>query len=214
MENVKDDTVILASPEVVALLTKANKAAGSMLAYCRQAADKAAAQIDATKKPAETIADIIGAYNVQFKGFDANVKQNFVAFLHLHAVKDAPIVIEVKSKDAKGEIFTTAGEMLDKPISKHALRDMAKQVREHIGTARASGGGNKPKSTKAPIFPPAPDMTVKMTDVDAFNAWTDNLEEYLSDAVYRPRIDARLIELGYTLTKAATGRIVKGSASA
>lgn len=209
----KTENVVLAVPAVVSLLTKANKAAGSMLQYCREAAALAAAQLDSEKPAAEALPEVIGAYSAQFKGFDPNVKQNFVAFLHLHAVKDAPIVIEVKSKDAKGEICTTAGEMLDKPISKHTLRDMAKQVREHIGTNRASGGGAKPKA-KTPIFPAAPDMTVKMSDVDAFNAWLDNFEEYINDAVYRPRIDARLIELGYTLGKAAKGKVVKGSASA
>ena len=209
----KTENVVLAVPAVVSLLTKANKAAGSMLQYCREAAALAAGQLDNEKPAKDALSEVIGAYSAQFKGFDPNVKQNFVAFLHLHAVKDAPIVIEVKSKDAKGEINTTAGEMLDKPISKHTLRDMAKQVREHIGTNRAAGGGAKTKA-KTPIFPDAPDMTVKMSDVAAFTAWLDNFEEYINDAVYRPRIDARLIELGYTLGKATQGKVIKGKASA
>jgi hypothetical protein len=42
----------------------------------------------------------------------------------------------------------------------------------------------------------------------------DNLDEYLKDAVYHPRIVARLIESGYTLQKAAKGVKITGKASA
>jgi hypothetical protein len=52
------------------------------------------------------------------------------------------------------------------------------------------------------------------TETDAFSAWLDNLPEYLGDAVYHPRIVARLIESGYTLQKAAKGTKITGKASA
>jgi hypothetical protein len=198
---------------VIDSLNKANKAAGSMLEYCRKAAELAATQLDATKTPKEAHAEIMAIYSPQFAGADANVKQNFSAFLVLHADKRAVIDLKIKSGDESKTVSTTAGEMIGKPLTKHTLRDLAKQVREVNDMGRASGGGRKPRQPVAKptaIFAPAPDMN----DETAFLAWCDNLSEYLLDAVYRPRIDARLIEMGLVITKTTKGKVIKGTASA
>ena len=204
MENAK----LTQNAEVSKHIKAAGKAAGTMLAECRKAADIAAKQLDMKKPVSERIAEIVTAYAADFAGLDHNVKANFVSYLTIHAVPDAPVTITIKSKDESGEIHTNAADIISKPLSKHTLKDVAKQVREHAGIGRASGGGRKPRQPVAK--PAAPDMT----DETAFLAWCDNLSEYLLDAVYRPRIDARLIEMGLVLTKTAKGKVVKGSASA
>lgn len=193
--------------DAMAALNKAAKAATNMLTFCRQAADMAASQLDMAEEPKTRVQTVVSVYNPAFVGVDANVKQNFVAFLTLHAFPDAPVTTTKKVDDEKIDIHTTAGDILAKPISKHTLRDVAKQVREHAGTARKTGGGAKPKAA-APVAAP------EASEMDAFSAWLDNLEEYLSDSVYHGKVVARLIEAGYTLGKATKGKVIKGKASA
>jgi hypothetical protein len=209
MENAK----LTQNAEVSKHIKAAGKASGTMLAECRKAAEIAATQLDMKKPVSERIAEIMEIYSKDFAGFDANVRANFKDFLTIFAVPDAPVSIEIKSKDAATEIHTTAGDMASKPMVKHTMKDIAKQVREFAGMSRAAGGGRKPRQPVAKptaTFPTAPDMT----DETAFLAWCDNLSEYLLDAVYRPRIDARLIEMGLIITKTAKGKVVKGTASA
>jgi hypothetical protein len=209
MENAK----LTQNAEVTKHIKAAGKASGTMLAECRKAAELAAMQLDMKKPVPERIAEIMEIYAKDFAGFDANVRANFKDFLTIFAVPDAPVSIEIKSKDESSEIHTTAGDMASKPMVKHTMKDIAKQVREFAGMSRAAGGGRKPRqpvAKPAAAFPAAPDMT----DETAFLAWCDNLQEYLLDAVYRPRIDARLIEMGLMITKTAKGKVVKGTASA
>ena len=202
------DTKIALSPiaDAMAALNKAAKAATNMLTFCRQAADMAASQLDMAEEPKSRVQTVVTIYNPAFVGVDANVKQNFVAFLTLHAFPDAPVTTTAKVDDEKIDIHSTAAEILAKPVSKHTLRDVAKQVREHAGTARKPGGGTKPKA--------AVNTAPQASDMDAFSAWLDNLEEYLSDSVYHGKVVARLIEAGYTLGKATKGKVIKGAASA
>jgi hypothetical protein len=202
------DTKIALTPiaDAMAALNKAAKAATNMLTFCRQAADMAASQLDMAEEPKTRVQTVVTIYNPAFVGVDANVKQNFVAFLTLHAFPDAPVTTTKKVDDEKIDIHSTAAEILAKPVSKHTLRDVAKQVREHAGTARKTGGGAKPKA--------AVNTAPQASDMDAFSAWLDNLEEYLSDSVYHGKVVARLIEAGYTLGKATKGKVIKGAASA
>ena len=202
------DTKIALSPiaDAMAALNKAAKAATNMLMFCRQAADMAAAQLDMTEEAKSRVQTVVTIYNPAFVGVDANVKQNFVAFLTLHAFPEAPVTMTKKVDDEKIDVHATAAEILAKPISKHTLRDVAKQVREHAGTARKTGGGAKPTA--------AVNTAPQASDMDAFSAWLDNLEEYLSDSVYHGKVVARLIEAGYTLGKATKGKVIKGAASA
>jgi hypothetical protein len=206
------DSKLTQIAEVSKHIKAAGKASGTMLAECRKAAEIAATQLDMKKPAADRIAEVMAIYAPDFAGFDHNVRANFKDFLTIFAVPDAPISYEVKSKDDAAEIHTTAGEMTDKPMAKHAMKDIAKQVREFAGMAR----NTKPRAPRQPVakpaavFPAAPDLT----DENAFSAWCDNLQEYLLDAVYRPRIDARLIEMGLIITKTAKGKVIKGTASA
>lgn len=193
---------------VGALINKAGRAAASMLQLCKEAAGKAAAQLNPAQPMGERIESVCSLYADDFKAAGHNVRALFKDALTLHAAAQTPVTVDAIGKDGKKvEQHITAAEAVAMP--KHAMRDAAKQVREAHGLARKSGAGRKPKAT--PTAAPAPDIK---SEVEAFSAWLDNLEEYLQDSVYNGRIKARLIEMGYTLGKATQGRKIKGAASA
>lgn len=210
MAKVINTTTIIGSRDaaVGALIGKAGKAAGTMLQCCKDAAAKAATQLNPETPIAGRIAAVVALYADDFKTAGHNVKSLFVDALTLHAAAQTPVTVDVVNKEGKKEEkHITAADAVAMP--KHAMRDAAKQVREANGMARKTA----PKTAKpaTPKAAPAPDM---QSDVDAFSAWLDNLPEYLSDAVYHPKIVARLIENGYTLSKAAKGTRVHGKAAA
>jgi len=187
-------------------------AAGTMLAECKKAAAIAATDLNPALPVGERINAVVAVYADDFKGLDANVKQNFVAFLTIHACASAPVMVK---KVVDGETVDTpalAGELLEQPLSKHALRDVAKQVRDHAGIARKSGGGRK--AVEKPSVAKVTTGSEAVSETEAFSAWVDNLETYFMDSVHHPKIVARLIELGFTVVKAAKGKFVKGVASA
>ncbi len=191
------------------LINQAGQAAASMLALCKDAASKAAAQLDPAKPMGERIAAVVALYADDFKAAGHNVKSLFTDALTLHAAAQTPVSVKAIGADGKQtDQHVKAADAVNMP--KHAMRDAAKQVREAHNIGRKAGGGRK---AAAPAAAPA-QAAVTATEVDAFNAWLDNTETYLNDAVYHPRIVARLIELGYTLNKAAKGRKVTGAASA
>ena len=191
------------------LINEAGQAASTMLAKCKEAAKAASAQLDSKKPLGERIAAVVALYADDFKAAGHNVKSLFTDALTLHAAEAAPVVVSVIGKDGKkADESTTAAKAVD--LSKHNMRDAAKQVREQNGLGRKAGAGRKPAKPAASL-PAAPDMK---TEADAFSAWLDNLPEYLLDAVYHPRIVARLIESGYRLEKAVKGTKIAGKASA
>jgi hypothetical protein len=57
-------------------------------------------------------------------------------------------------------------------------------------------------------------MTVTAGEIDGFTAWLENFDAYFTDAIFHQKIVARAIDCGYVITKAASGKIVKGKASA
>ena len=126
--------------------------------------------------------------------------------LTLLACADTDVAVKVVAKGGTAETYVKASEAVD--MSKHNLKDAAKQVREAHGMARKAGGGAKPTAT--PKTQAAPDML----HVDAFSNWLDMLPEYLNDSVYHGKLVAALIGQGYSLNKAAKGKVVKGVASA
>jgi hypothetical protein len=79
------------------------------------------------------------------------------------------------------------------------------------GIGRKTGGGRKTTAAKTPTAAPAPDMV--KTETDKFSAWLDDMDVYFKDAVFHPRIVAHMITLGYSVNKAAKGKVVKGSAT-
>lgn len=196
---------------VGALINKAGRAAASMLQLCKEAAAAAAGQLNPAQPMGERIDAVCALYADDFKAAGHNVRALFKDALTLHAAAQCPVTVDAIGKDGKKtEQHITAAQAVAMP--KHAMRDAAKQVREAHGLARKAGGGRKAAPKAAPKdAPPAPDIA---TETDAFLAWLDNMPEYLQDAVYRPRIEARLIEMGLILSKAARGRTVKGAASA
>ena len=192
------------------LINEAGQAAASMLAKCKEAAGQAAKQLDPSKPLPERIGAVVLLYSADFTAAGHNVKALFVDALTLHAAAQTPVSVNVIGKDGKKvDTHVTAAEAVE--MSKHNMRDAAKQVREAHGMGRRAGGGRKAAPTPPANVPDAPDLK---TETDAFSAWLDNLEPYFTDAVFHGRITARLIEMGYTVSKAAKGRVVKGAASA
>jgi hypothetical protein len=193
------------------LINEAGQAAQSMLTKCKEAAQKAAAQLDPAKPMGDRIAAVVSLYAADFTAAGHNVKALFVDALTLHAAAQCPVMVNTIGKDGKKvDTPTTAAEAVNMP--KHAMKDAAKQVREVHGIGRKTGGGRKTTAAKTtPAAPAAPDMV--KTETDKFSAWLDDFEGYFKDAVFHPRIVAHMITLGFSVNKAAKGKTVKGAAS-
>jgi hypothetical protein len=202
-------TVATRDAAIGTLINQAGQAAQSMLAKCKEAAAKAAQQLDSTKPMGERISTVVALYAADFKAAGHNVKSLFVDALTLHAGSTCHVMVNTIGKDGKKiDTPVTAAEAVNMP--KHAMKDAAKQVRETHNIGRKAGGGAKTKA-KAPAAPAAPDMV--KTETDKFSAWLDDFEGYFKDAVFHPRIVAHLITLGFSVSKAAKGKTVKGAAS-
>lgn len=193
-----------------ALILKAGKAAASMLQLCKEAGKAAAAQLNPATPIGQRIADVVALYADDFKAAGHNVKALFVDALTLHAAAQTPVTVSAIVDGKKADVHVTAAEAAAMP--KHAMRDAAKQVREAIGTARKVSA--KKPAAKMPVAPAAPDMTVTAGEIDGFTQWLENFEAYFTDAVFHQKIVARAIDCGYVITKAASGKVVKGKASA
>jgi hypothetical protein len=193
-----------------ALILKAGKAAASMLQLCKEAGKAASAQLNPATPIGQRIADVVALYADDFKTAGHNVKALFVDALTLHAAAQTPVTVSAIVDGKKADVHVTAAEAAAMP--KHAMREAAKQVRESIGTARKVSA--KKPAAKMPVAPPAPDMTVTATEIDGFSQWLANLDAYFTDAVFHQKIVARLIDCGYVVTKATTGKVIKGKASA
>ena len=203
-------TVATRDASIGTLINEAGQAAQSMLAKCKEAADKAKLQLDPAKPMGERIAAVVSLYAADFTAAGHNVKALFVDALTLHAAGQCPVMVNtIGTGGKKVDTATTAAEAVNMP--KHAMKDAAKQVREAHGIGRKAGGGSKPKAAATPTAAPAPDMV--KTETDKFSLWLDDLEGYFKDAVFHPRIVAHLITLGYSVNKAAKGKTVKGAAS-
>jgi hypothetical protein len=194
-----------------ALILKAGKAAASMLQLCKEAGKAASAQLNPATPIGQRIADVVALYADDFKTAGHNVKALFVDALTLHAAAQTPVTVKAMVKGKATDVHVTAAEAAAMP--KHAMREAAKQVRESIGTARKVSA--KKPAAKMPAAAPAPDMvTVTAGEIDGFSQWLANLDAYFTDAVFHQKIVARLIDCGYVVTKATTGKVIKGKASA
>tara|TARA_R110000803_G_C11910345_1_gene313160 strand:- start:200 stop:844 length:645 start_codon:yes stop_codon:yes gene_type:complete len=189
------------------LLAQAAKAQGTMLAKTREAAHLASAQLDNAKPLKERIASVVSAYAADFKTAGHNIKSIFVDAITLLACADTDVAVRVPAKVGMQDTFVKASEAVE--LSKHNLKDAAKQVRDAHGMGRKAGAGAKPKTATATRAPSAPDML----HVDAFSNWLDMLPEFVNDSIYHGKIVAALIGEGYSLNKAAKGKVVKGAAS-
>lgn len=195
--------------QVATLIAGAGKAAATMLQKCKEAAQVASLQLDPAKPMAARIDDVVALYADDFKAAGHNVRALFKDALTLHAASTAPVVVRAKGKNDKMEdVPMTAVDAL--ATSKHSMRDAASQVREANGMGRARTA--KAVTKKPNTAPSAPAPTA--SDVDQFGAWLDSMPAYLNDAVYNPRIVAALIAEGWTISRAARGKVVTGKASA
>lgn len=194
-----------------ALILKAGEAANSMLAFCKEAAKAAAAQLNPAKPMGERIETVMSLYAADFTTAGHNVKSLFKDALTLHAAAQTPVTVSAMVNGKKTDVHVTAEKAADMP--KHAMKDAAAQVRAANGLSRKSGGGRKP-AAKMPSAPPAPDMTVTASEIDGFSQWLENFDAYFTDAIFHQKIVARAIDCGYVITKAAKGTVIKGKASA
>ena len=191
------------------LISEAGTAALTMLQKCKEAASLAAKQLDPAKPIGTRIDDVVALYVDDFKSAGHNVRALFKDALTLHAASTAPVVVRAKGKDDKMEdVPMTAVDAL--ATSKHSMRDAASQVREANGMGRAKAA--KPAKPSAPSAPNTP--ATSASEVDQFSAWLDSMPAYLSDAIYNPRIVAALITEGWTISRAARGKVIAGKASA
>ena len=197
--------------ETAALILKAGEAANSMLAFCKDAAKAAAAQLNPAKPMGERIEGVMSLYAADFATAGHNVKALFKDALTLHAAAQTPVTVKSMVNGKSTDVHITAGEAAALP--KHAMKDAAAQVRAANNMGRKSGGGRKP-AAKMPAAAPAPDMTVTSTEIDGFTAWLANLDAYLTDVIYHQKIVARAIECGFVISKATKGTKVTGKASA
>ncbi len=195
-----------------ALILKAGEAANSMLAFCKEAAKAAAAQLNPAKPMGERIETVMSLYAADFTTAGHNVKSLFKDALTLHAAAQTPVTVSAMVNGKKTDVHVTAEKAADMP--KHAMKDAAAQVRAANGLSRKTGGGRKPAAAKMPAAPAAPDMTVTASEIDGFSAWLENFDAYFTDAIYHQKIVARAIKCGFVITKATKGKIVKGAASA
>jgi hypothetical protein len=158
----------------------------TMLAQTKAAARAAAEQIDANVPAPDAVKAVCALYSAELKALTMEAQTTFRDALLLLACPKVPVSFTTKGADGKEtEKHTTAAAALDS--TRAELRGAAKQVRESLGIARASGGGRKPGSTKA----------VPEQEGLAFAAWLHNLGEYLKTPEHGPQVVARLGELGY-----------------
>ena len=195
-----------------ALILKAGEAANSMLAFCKEAAKAAAAQLNPAKPMGERIEGVMALYAADFTAAGHNVKSLFKDALTLHAAAQTPVTVKAMVNGKAQDVHITAEKAAEMP--KHAMKDAAAQVRAANGLSRKTGGGRKPAAAKMPAAPAAPDMTVTAGEIDGFSAWLANLDAYLTDAIFHQKIVARAIECGFVITKATKGKVIKGAASA
>lgn len=198
-----------ADSKVIACIKAAAKAAGTMLDKTREAARIASAQLNPGEADVMArVEAVMMLYAEQLSDAGHNIKAIFKDCLTLLAAPETPVTV----KQGKNEIHSTADKMAS--ACKHVLRAAAKEVRASIGAGRKSGGGRKAAAPKqaAPAAPAVPQDAVTRSEVDAFTAWLDAAPDYLGDAIYLPKIQARLLEAGWTIGKAVKGRKVAGKA--
>lgn len=194
---------IVALPEVVAGIKKAERAAGTMLSETREAARKAAEQLNPSLPIGERIEQVMACYAKALEGVNHNIRAIFKDVITLRAAEDCPVSVQVVGKGGvKTEEHIQAGEAVDLP--KHSLRAAAQEVREVHGLGRKRT--SKPKAEVAAV----PDGARE----DDFEGLLAKLDECLTDAVFFSRLSAHLIEKGFVITKAVTGRKVIGKAAA
>jgi hypothetical protein len=204
-----ETATLVALPEVVAGIKKAERAAGTMLSETREAARKASEQLNHKVPIDQRIAEVMACYETTLKGVNHNIRAIFKDVITLRAAESCPVSVDVIGKDGKKvEAHIAAAEAVDLP--KHALRAAAQEVREVHGLGRKKGAGRKAEAPKD--VPAAPD--VARGDEDSFQHVLAELDNFLTDSVYLDRIKAHLAEKGFVISKAVQGRRVAGKAAA
>jgi hypothetical protein len=147
--------------------------------------------LEVTGTLAARIDAVYAAYADDLKSVDHNVKAIFKDCLLLCLAPDTTISLEGKVDGKKVDVQTTAKSAVD--MSKHNLKEAAKQVREANDMARATGGGRKPAQ---PVT--APPQVTADTEELAFAAWLANIPVYAKDKTRATRVQAAFEDIGIT----------------
>jgi hypothetical protein len=170
----------------------AGKAFGTMLDHTRAAAKAIAdSMLNVTGTLAARVDAVYAAYADDLKSVDHNVKAIFKDCLLLCLAPDTSISLDGKVDGKKVEVQTTAKSAVD--MSKHNLKEAAKQVREANDMARAAGGGRKPATPTV-----APPQVTADTEELAFAAWLANVPVYAGDKTRATRVQAAFEDIGIT----------------
>jgi len=120
------------------LILEAGKASATMTAKAIEGAKLAAKELDASKPLADRIAMVMAAHAAAFATAGHNVKAIFADALTLLAAPSEKVLVPtfdaVGKKVADVQATVTADKAVD--LSKHTMRDAAKQVREAAGIGR------------------------------------------------------------------------------
>jgi hypothetical protein len=120
------------------LILEAGKASATMTAKAIEAAKLASKKLDASKPLADRIAMVMAAHSAAFATAGHNVKAIFSDALTLLAAPSEKVMVPTfdaaGKKVADVQTAVTADKAVD--LSKHTMRDAAKQVREAAGIGR------------------------------------------------------------------------------
>lgn len=178
-------------------IQSAGKAFNSVLDHTRAAAKAIAdTMLTVEGKLEDRVAAVFTAYADDLGKVDHNVKAIFKDCLLLCLAPDTSISLDGKVDGKKVDVQTTAKAAVD--MSKHNLREAAKQVREANGMARATGGGRKPAQPTT-----APEQVTADSEEQAFAAWLANVPVYAMDVKRAPRVKAAFEDLGIMFKIAA-----------
>lgn len=171
---------------VVESIKEAVQVANSVYASLRSAAAFAAVELDISKPLREAVKEVRDNYSEYFDG-DHNLQAVFSDFLTLHYAYDTPVSIERKrGKGEVEEVHTTANEAIH--LSKHDMREAAREVRAANGAGRKEGGGRTPR-TPAAKGSPAKNLTTSakscIENLLKSDAGVQALREILKEQGYR-----------------------------
>ena len=169
---------IKAIAEVVAEINAAVTADATTYQHTRNAATLAAEHLNTLLPMDDAINPIMECYREVF-GSNHNIKSNFKDMLVCQYGADVPISIPATKTEK--ELQTKALDAIQ--MSRHKMREAAKQVRESEGEGRSSGGGRKPRPN-AEGASTLVDFTVTLTDLMARPEGVEKIKSLLRGTGY------------------------------
>ena len=175
-------SLLLAANKAASL---ADKAAGNMAQYCREAASLAAKERPIGTTTQGAYEALIATHGAALKQCDKNVRSTFASFLMIALCPEETVELArpkaaTKTTDAAPAVFGPAADATAKHVATYA----AQQLREKHGMVKTRG---------------VPAAVVARAD--DFAEWAAKMPLYLSDKDHAAVIKANLAAAGYTLTR-------------